>query len=156
MNRPKFTGALATLADPWLAWMTGCATNTDPHGPAVGPGEVSRVRCSFGNTSVYFVQYADLAARDKARTQVLGQNIDAKTLTPGAKDPVERTTRSHAATGQYIEHAYKLTTGESAGKTISGLWWDDKDRPVAGYLLAYWSDLGGNWEPLRNVWDRTA
>ena len=58
--------------------------------------------------------------------------------------------------GNYVEYAYRLTE-RGTTRTVSGLWWDDAQAPVAGYLLAYWKDgVGESWAPMRDLWSRYA
>nr|BFE68637.1 hypothetical protein GCM10020092_019380 [Actinoplanes digitatis] len=74
--------------------------------------------------SVIFVEYATTADRDKARVETLGQNVDARELTPGVGPAVERATPSGRTNGNYVEFAY-----QASGKTVSGIWWDDSSTP---------------------------
>jgi hypothetical protein len=155
LNRPKFSGDLATFARPWLASVSGCSATGEPAGPSTATGEQRRVVCSYGAITVYFVQYANVIERNKARTSYLAQNLDAAQLAPGAAGPTQKTVTSGVSSGIYLEYAYRVIGGDRAGQIVAGLWWDDTDTPVAGFLLAYWLDgLGGSWLPLRDVWQR--
>ncbi|WP_212987731.1 hypothetical protein [Actinoplanes auranticolor] len=153
INQPKFTGPLAPVAQGWLPHLSGCQRNGEKDGPVLNKGEKSRVRCEMDAMSAIFVEYATIADRDKARVRTLGQNVDARTLTPGAAGAaVERATPSGRTNGNYVEYAY-----QASGKTVSGIWWDDSATPVAAYLLAYWKEgTGQKWEPMRDVWARYA
>jgi len=157
LNRAKFGGELARFAERWLPWVSGCTTNIDPGGPKLNDTATARVACGYGAATVYFVDYPSVAARDKARTRYLAQHIDAQQPTPGVATPTQTATPSGASTGSYLEFAYTITSGERTGQVVAGLWWDNTATPVAGYLLAYWSDgLGNSWPPLRDVWQRTS
>jgi hypothetical protein len=152
INQPKFSGPLAPVAQGWLPQVSGCSRSGDREGPVLNKGEKSRVRCEMDAMSLIFVEYATIADRDKARVQTLGQNVDARTLTPGVGAAVERATPSGRTTGNYVEYAY-----QASGKTVSGIWWDDSATPVAAYLLAFWKEgAGQKWEPMRDVWARYA
>ncbi|RSM42589.1 hypothetical protein DMB66_54640 [Actinoplanes sp. ATCC 53533] len=152
INQPKFTGPLAPVAQGWLSQVSGCSRSGDPGGPVLNKGEKTRVRCEMDAMSLIFVEYATIADRDKARVKTLGQNVDARTLTPGVGAAVERATPSGRTTGNYVEYAY-----QASGKTVSGIWWDDSATPVAAYLLAFWKEgAGQKWEPMRDVWARYA
>lgn len=152
INQPKFTGPLGTVAQGFMPYLSGCSRNGDKGGPALNKGEKARVRCEMDAMSVIFVEYATTTDRDKARVSTLGQNVDARTLTPGVGAAVERATPSGRASGNYVEYAYKIS-----GRTVAGIWWDDNSTPVAAYLLAYWKEgTGQKWEPMRDIWARYA
>jgi hypothetical protein len=103
-----------------------------------------------------FVEYTSAAARDKARVTTLGQNVDARTLTPGVGPATEKAAPSGRTSGNYVEYAYRLTENK-ATRTVSGLWWDDAQTPVAAYFLAYWKEgVGESWAPMRDIWARYA
>jgi hypothetical protein len=82
--------------------------------------------------------------------------VDTEALAPGAAEPAERKAPSARTEGNYVEYAYRLTE-RGTTRTVSGLWWDDAQTPVAGYLLAYWKDgVGESWAPMRDLWSRYA
>ena len=152
INQPKFAGPLGTVAQGWMPHLSGCSRNGDKGGPALNKGEKARVRCEMDAMSVIFVEYATTADRDKARVTTLGQNVDARTLTPGVGAAAQRATPSGRTNGNYVEYAYKVS-----GRTVAGIWWDDNATPVAAYLLAYWKEgTGEKWEPMRDIWARYA
>ncbi|MBB4760481.1 hypothetical protein ACFQFC_30480 [Amorphoplanes digitatis] len=152
INQPKLSGGLAPLAQGWLPHLSGCLRSGDPDGPTVNKAEKARVRCEMDAMSVIFVEYATTADRDKARVETLGQNVDARELTPGVGPAVERATPSGRTNGNYVEFAY-----QASGKTVSGIWWDDSSTPIAAYLLAFWKEGSGEkWEPMRDIWARYA
>jgi hypothetical protein len=148
LNRTKVTGNLVKFAQPWLVRVSGCSNNNDRFGPKLNENEVSRVQCSLGTVSVYFVEYRTVSDRDKARTRTLTQNVDARTLTPGVAQPTQNPA---GLEGNYVEYAY----AGSESRTVSGIWWDYTPEPVAGYMIVYWGEgVGQSWEPLRDLWRR--
>ncbi|WP_127497057.1 hypothetical protein [Actinoplanes solisilvae] len=157
INRPDFAGSrLTAIAEGWLPYLSTCSRSGSPGGPRLGDGEKVRVRCTLDGMSAIFVEYSSTAERDKARAKVLAQADDARTLTKGVAAPTERDSPSGRTNGNYLEYAYRLTES-GATRTISALWWDDAQSPVAGYLLAYWAEgLGEKWEPIRDLWSRYA
>jgi hypothetical protein len=157
INQPDFAGTgLVTLAQGWLPYLSTCTRSGSPGGPELSAGEKVRVRCTLDGMSATFVEYNSTADRDKARDRRLSQAVDAQRLTPGAGPAIKRTTPSERTTGNYVEYAYRLTE-RGTTRTISGLWWDDAETPVAGYLRAYWKGgVGESWEPMRDLWSRYA
>ena len=156
LNQPKFPASLAVVAQGWLPYLSGCARSGDSGGPALNDGEKVRVRCTLDGMSAIFVEYDTVADRDKARVKALGQNVDARTLTPGVAAAATQVSPSGRTNGNYVEYAYKLTEGRAV-RTVAGVRWDDAGTPVAGYLLAYWTDgLGSSWAPIRDLWARYA
>ncbi len=157
VNTPDFAGSkLTTIAEGWLPYLSTCTRSGSPGGPKLNDGEKVRVRCTLDGMSAIFVEYASDAERDRARAKVTGQAADARTLTPGVAPATEQASPSGRTTGNYAEYAYRLTESGTT-RTISGIWWDDAQAPVAGYLLAYWREgLGEKWDPMRDLWSRYA
>jgi hypothetical protein len=157
INQPHFTGTgLAGISQGWLPYLSGCSRSGESGGPTLNAGEKARVRCTLDGMSAIFVEYNSISDRDKARVKTLGQNVDARSLTPGVGPAVQRATPSSRTTGNYVEYAYKLTE-RGTTRTVSGIWWDDAQTPVAGYLLAYWKEgVGESWDPMRDLWSRYA
>jgi hypothetical protein len=154
LNRAKFTGDLAVIAEPWLAWVGGCASSGEQFGPKLEAGEQTRVFCEYNNVSVYFVQYKTVADRDNKRTARQKQNTDAQALTPGAAAPSKKGGTSGKTNGTYIEYAYRVGTGDQA-RTTSGIWWEQDSAPVAAFIEVFWTDgIGEKWDALRDVWLR--
>jgi hypothetical protein len=79
------------------------------------------MRCTLGAMSAIFVEYATVADRDKARVKVLGQNVDARTLTPGVAEAGAKAAPSGRTTGNYVEYAYSVTE-QKRPRTASGTW----------------------------------
>jgi hypothetical protein len=157
LNRPKFSGDLATLAEPWLPWVSGCRKNGERDGPQLQPGEAVRITCEYGIMRLTFLEYKSAVDRDKTRIRHLAENLDARQLTTGVAGGVDRrATPSGRTEGGYIEYAYR-TRDAGPPRTVCGLWWDVADKPVAAYLLTFWTEgLGESWEPMRDVWGRYA
>ncbi|WP_203724212.1 hypothetical protein [Paractinoplanes durhamensis] len=157
INQPDFDGTpLTGLAQGWLPYLSTCGRSGKPGGPTLDAGEKTRVRCTLDGMSALFVEYNSIADRDKARVVTLGQNVDARTLTPGVGEPGERPTPSGRTTGNYVEYSFELTE-DGVTRTVAGVWWDDAQTPIAAYLLAYWKDgVGEHWEPVRDLWSRYA
>jgi hypothetical protein len=157
LNQPHFAGTgLVTISRGWLPYLSSCSRSGEPGGPALHAGEKTRVRCTLDGMSAFFVEYAAIADRDKARVNTLRQNVDARTLTPGAGAAVQRPAPSGRTNGNYVEYAYRLTEG-GVTRPVAAIWWDDAHTPVAGYLLAYWKEgLGESWDPMRDLWARYA
>lgn len=157
LNQPHFTGTgLVPISQGWLPYVSDCARNGESGGPALNSGEKTRVRCALNGMSVIFVEYASTSDRDKARVKTLGQNVDARTLTPGVGAATVRATPSGRTNGNYVEYAYTLTqSGHS--RPVAAIWWDDAQTPVAAYVLAFWKEgLGESWAPMRDLWSRYA
>jgi hypothetical protein len=151
LNRTKFDGDLAAFAEPWLAWVGGCATNADPGGPRLEVGERNRVFCRYGGTAVNFVLYKSTAERDDARNYRQRLSLDGHDLAPGLTEPTRKTGQS-GVNGSYVEYALR---DSNQGRTIAGVWWDREDSPVGLYIEMLWDEgLGGKWEPLRDLWQR--
>ena len=157
INQQDFAGTgLTTLSQGWLPHLSTCSRSGTPGGPKLNDGEKARVRCTLDGMSAIFVEYDSPADRDEARVKALERAVEARTLTPGVAPMTERVSPSGRTTGNYLEYAYRLTESGTT-RTISGIWWDDAQAPVAGYLLAYWDEaVGGKWEPMRDLWSRYA
>jgi hypothetical protein len=157
LNQPHFAATgLTVISQGWLPYLSTCARSGEPGGPTLKAGEKTRVRCTLDGMSAIFVEYDSIADRDEARVKTLGQNVDARTLTPGVGPAVQRATPSGRTSGNYVEYAYKITEG-GVTRPVAAVWWDDAQTPVAGYLLAYWKEgLGERWDPMRDLWARYA
>ncbi|GAB1642417.1 hypothetical protein KRMM14A1259_28400 [Krasilnikovia sp. MM14-A1259] len=156
INQPKLTGALAPVAQDWLVHLSGCARTGEPGGPVLHRGEKARVRCELDAMTIVFIEFNSAADRDKAQVRTLGQNVDARQLTPGVAAPTRKSTPSDRLSGNYIEYAFKVTEG-GRERVVSGIWWDDAKAPVAAFMLGYWKESAGeSWEPMRDLWSRYA
>lgn len=152
LNRAKFTGDLAPLAEPWLPWIGGCATNNDPGGPQLPADEQGHVFCRYGGLSVHFAQFQSPTERNAARAYRQRLNLEANELAPGLEPPARKPGGVSKANGSYVEYAF-LGSDERA---VCGLWWDRDDGGAGALYLETLCEegLGGRWEPLRDLWQR--
>jgi hypothetical protein len=151
LNSDKFTGDLRKFAGSWLPYVSNCAKNGDKNGPALGDGEVTRIACLYNGTNVFFVGFASTAARDQARERRYRDHRNSTALVPGMVEPGPKKSSSGNADGVYVEYGFKVDDG----RTFAGVWWDDNDTPVSGFLIADWNEgPAGNWEPIRDLWQR--
>ncbi|MFI6163900.1 hypothetical protein ACIA59_28615 [Micromonospora haikouensis] len=156
LNRARLTDpAIADFAAPWLPDIADCISDTSPRGPALGAGERSRVRCTAGFVTVYWIAYRSLLDRDAAEARLRAQATNVPLLAPGAGPPGELSTPDGSGRVRYVEYAYPVSSDLSAGQVVAGLWWTDPAKPIAGVILAYWSDLG-SWGPSRALWQLAA
>jgi hypothetical protein len=152
LNKEKFSGDLAVLAEPWLPWVGACAANTDPNGPKLPADEKVHVFCRYGNVSVHFAEYNSAANRDNARAYRHRLNLDGFDLVPGMGQPARKHGGSTNAQGNYVEYAFR----GSDGRALCGIWWDRDDSTSAAFYLETLCQetLAGTWEPLRDLWQR--
>jgi hypothetical protein len=153
LNKAKFDGDLVPLAEPWLDKMGGCAVNGEVGGPQLPADEKKHVFCRYGGVSLHFGQYAGRTEKDAARAYRQQLNLAGGALAPGLREATRTTGGVTGATGSYIEYAFK---GQD-GRTICGVWWDRDDESSAFYMETLCENgLGGNWDPLRDLWRRTS
>ena len=151
LNKNKFSGETAALAEPWLASMGGCTGNTDTGGPGLSQGELTHVLCRNGGVFLHFASYPEQAAKEVARNYRQQLALVGPELAPGLVQPERRTGGVSKAAGLYIEYAFK----GSDGRTLCGIWWDRDGSAAAVYMEALCQEtLGGDWEPLRDLWAR--
>ncbi|MDG4825208.1 hypothetical protein O7635_25460 [Asanoa sp. WMMD1127] len=151
LNKTKFSGEAAALAEPWLAAMGGCTANTDTGGPGLSPGELTHVLCRNGGVFLHFASYRDAAQKEVARNYRQQLALVGPELAPGLTQPQRRTGEVTSAQGLYIEYAFK----GSDGRPLCGIWWDRDGAAAAVYLEALCQEtLGGDWGPLRDLWQR--
>jgi hypothetical protein len=154
LNRAKFSGDLALLAEPWLPYLSRCISSRDPGAPKAPKSEVTRVTCQLGNMTVFFIEYKSPEERNKEYLTRQGQNLDAKELAPGATPPSHKSAASGKNVGDYVEFVFKPTA--PGAQTYAGIWWDRDGSPlVAARIEVPWAKgLNQNWEPLRDAWQR--
>lgn len=152
INKEKFSGDLAVLAERWLPWVSGCAANTDEGGPQLPADEKVHVFCRYGDVSAHFAEYSSAGTRDAARAYRYRLNLDAADLAPGMEKPARKRGGSSNASGNYVEYAFR----GSDKQPLCGIWWDRDDSTSAAFYLETLcqQDLGGKWEPLRDLWQR--
>jgi hypothetical protein len=154
LNRVKFNGDLAALAEPWLPYMSRCVNSSDPYAPRPPRNEVTRVTCELGDMTIFFVEFQTPGDRDQEFVTRKEQNTNALQLAPGAATPT-RQAGLPGINGNYVEYAFKPAKANS--KTFAGIWWDRDGAPlVAARIEAAWGAEGlhESWEPLRNIWQR--
>jgi hypothetical protein len=149
-NRAKLTGELATLAQPWLAELSGCLADTDPGGPRLPAGERVHVFCRDGGMAVHFATYvsADEKLNNRAFRQQLALGTPA--ILAGNESQTRRLGPVTGTAGTYIEYALK----PADGRALCGVWWDVDNSNSALYAELLCESLGGSWDPLRAVWQR--
>jgi hypothetical protein len=147
-NESKLTGELAVLAKPWIADISGCAGETDPGGPQLGPGERRHVLCRAGGMYLHFVTYvsADEKGTDRSYRQQLALGTGA--ILAGSEQPARKLGGSTGAPGTYVEYA---TRGPKS-PALCGVWWDLDDSASSVYVDVLCESLGGKWDPLRAMW----
>ena len=152
-NRSRLDGALAGLAEPWLSSaMNDCVVSGDPGAPALSPTEDRHVTCRYGSAWVHFMAHKSEALRNEARAYRLQLNLSSDEIAPGVRDPGRATGGVTGAAGKMIEYAFRSEDGRS----LCGLDWERDDAPVATLIIEAdcEQDLGGRWEPLRDLWQR--
>jgi hypothetical protein len=151
LNRAKFSGDLVPLAEPWLAEMGLCRTNTDIQGPALQRGEAKHVFCRVGGVSVHFALFKSAQELSSGRAFREQLYLKSGAVAPGAGQPGRKTGGVSHAQGDYVEYALKGTDG----RALCGIWWN-RDNSQAALLLEALcqEDLGGSWAPLRDLWQR--
>jgi hypothetical protein len=151
LNKAKLVGDLAPLAKPLLPWMGSCLGDTDTGGPKLLADETKYVFCRYSGLTVHFVIYKSRAARDGERAYRQQLILTAEGLAPGQAEPAHKNGGVSGAPGNYVEYAWKADDG----RALCGIWWDRDDDPLAAMRLeSYCEGLGGNWAPLRDVWQR--
>ena len=149
LNKAKFSGDLAKLAEPWLPYLGDCLSNLDGGGPQLAKDELVHITCTDGGVKVVFEVYQSAAARDAARAIHVEANSNATYLAPGLMAPGRRNGGVSKAPGNYIEYAYRNLSNE----VVSGVWWDrDDDTSSLTIEAIYGRELGGKWDPLRDMW----
>ncbi|MEH1097890.1 hypothetical protein [Micromonospora sp. CPCC 205561] len=153
INKAKFEGELAPLAEPWLARIGGCAADTDAGGPKLPADEKRHVFCRYGGVSLHFALYRAKAEKDAARAYRQQLNLAGGALAPGLREATRTTGGVSGAAGSYVEYALK---GDD-DRTICGLWWDRDDVDAAFYVETLCeAGIAGNWDALRDLWRRNS
>nr|WP_246381001.1 hypothetical protein [Micromonospora jinlongensis] len=153
INKTKFEGELAPLAEPWLARIGGCAANGEVGGPALPADEERHVFCRYGGASVHFALYPQRSQKDAARAYRQQLNLAGGALAPGLHEATRTTGGVTGAAGSYVEYAF----GTEDGRTICGVWWDRDDIDGAFYIETLCeAGIAGNWDALRDLWRRNS
>ncbi len=156
LNRAKFDGDMAAMAEPWLPYMSRCVNSSDPGARQPPRNEVARVICQLGNMQVFFVEFNTPEDRNQEFLTRKQQNLDAQQLAPGASAPTQKAGPSGKNDGNYVEFAFKPSA--AGASTFAGIWRDREGAPlVAARIEVPWvSGLDQSWEPLRDIWQRHA
>ncbi|MGS2616531.1 hypothetical protein ACVCAH_18680 [Micromonospora sp. LZ34] len=153
INKAKFEGELAPLAEPWLTRIGGCAADSEVGGPKLPADEERHVFCRYGGASLHFALYPAKAQKDAARAYRQQLNLAGGALAPGLREATRATGGVTGASGSYVEYAFK---GED-GRTICGIWWDRDDVEGAFYVETLCeAGIAGNWDALRDLWRRNS
>lgn len=151
INKTKLDGEFTEIAQPWLAVLGGCASNTDTGGPKLQKDESRHVFCRYGGVSVHFALFKSPTDRDNARTYRQRLNGEAAGLAPGLEAPGRKNGGLTKTQGNYVEYAFK----EDDGRALCGIWWDHDDSQAVLLLESLCEEgLGGSWVPLRDLWQR--
>lgn len=151
INEAKFSGDLATLAQPWLPYLGTCLSDTDQYGPKLLDDETKHVFCRYGGVSVHFAQYKSEAALNAERNYRRQLNETTESLAPGAQAPGQKEGGVSHAQGDYVEYALK----GGDGRPLCGIWWNRTQSSDAVFMEALChEDLGDQWAPLRDLWQR--
>jgi hypothetical protein len=153
INKAKFEGELAPLAEPWLARIGGCAADGEVGGPKLPADEKRHVFCRYGGASLHFALYPERAQKDAARAYRQQLNLAGGALAPGLREATRTTGGVTGAPGSYVEYAFK---GEDS-RTICGIWWDRDDVEGAFYIETLCeAGIAGNWDAMRDLWRRNS
>jgi hypothetical protein len=153
INKTKFEGDLASLAEPWLAEAGGCAVDTEVGGPPLPADERRHVFCRYGGASVHFALYPARAEKDAARAYRQQLNLAGGALAPGLREATRTMGGVTGAAGSYIEYAFK----GADNRTVCGVWWDRDDVNGAVYVETLCeAGIAGNWDAMRDLWRRNS
>jgi hypothetical protein len=156
LNRAKFDGDLAALAEPWLPYLSQCVKNGDPGAPKRPANEQVRVTCQLDDMVVFFVEFKSTEDSQQDFLTRQRQNLDAQQLAAGVAAPTRKTAPSGKNEGDYIEYAFKPSAPDAPA--FVGIWWNRASAPlVAARIEVQWAHgLNQSWEPLRTIWQRRA
>ncbi|MFU8875692.1 hypothetical protein [Micromonospora sp. SL4-19] len=151
INKSKFEGALAPLAEPWLTRIGGCVTYNEAGAPKLPADEKQHMFCQYSGAWLHFVLYPETKQKDTARDFREKLNLAGGAMAPGLREATRTTGGVTGATGSYVEYAFK---GED-GRPICGVWWNRDDIDGAFYIETLCEEgVAGNWDALRDLWRR--
>lgn len=151
INKAKFDGELAPLAEPWLTRIGGCVVYNEAGAPKLPAEEKGHVFCHYGGAWLHFALYPGKKQKDTARAYRQQLNLAGGSLAPGLREATRTTGGMTGAAGSYVEYAFE---GED-GQKICGVWWDRDDIEGAFYVETLCEDgMAGNWDALRDLWRR--
>ncbi|MGK5442025.1 hypothetical protein ACSNN7_09395 [Micromonospora sp. URMC 105] len=151
INKAKFEGELAPLAEPWLTRIGGCVVYGQAGTPKLPADEKGHVFCHYGGAWLHFALYPGQKQEDTARAYRQQLNLAGGTLAPGMREAAKTTGGVTGAAGNYVEYAFE----NEGGQPICGVWWDRDDLNGAFYVETLCKDgVAGNWDALRDLWRR--
>ncbi|MCZ7439429.1 hypothetical protein O7598_23705 [Micromonospora sp. WMMC241] len=151
INKAKFEGELATLAEPWLTRIGGCVVYAQPGAPKLPADEKGHVFCHYDGAWLHFALYPGQKQKDTARAYRQQLNLAGGALAPGLREASTTQGGVTGRPGNYVEYAFE---GED-GRAICGVWWDPDDTQGAFYIETLCKDgMAGNWDALRDLWRR--
>jgi hypothetical protein len=153
-NKGKLDRELAVLGEPWLASasLDNCVADVDKGAPPLGGDEARHVTCRFGAAFVHFVVFKAAEQKDAARTYRQQLNFNSDEINPGVQDPSRVAGGASKANGKLIEYAFR----QQEGRAMCGVFWEREDDPLGAVMVEALCEenLGGKWEPLRDLWQR--
>jgi hypothetical protein len=153
LNKAKFDADFMPIAEPWLPEVGGCAIDTEVGGPKLPEGEKRHVFCRYLSLSVHFALYESPDKKNAARAYRQEMGVVNRALAPGLREASQATGGVSKAPGNYVEYA---GNGHD-GRPVCGIWWDRDDSMTAVYFeTPCAAGIAGNWDALRDVWQRTS
>jgi hypothetical protein len=151
-NQGKLDGELTALGAPWGDSLDNCVSDLDKGAPPLGGDESRHVTCRVGPAWVHFMIYKGAPQKDAARAYRQQLNFNSDVLAPGVKDPSRIAGGTSQVNGKLVEYAFKHTDG----RIWCGMYWERDDAALSATLIETFceSDLGGDWEVLRDLWAR--
>ncbi|WP_243704759.1 hypothetical protein [Micromonospora sp. KC723] len=151
INKAKFEGELAPLAEPWLTRLGGCVVYGEAGAPKLPADEKRHVFCNYGGAWLHFALHQGRKQKDTARAYRQQLNLAGATVAPGMREATRTTGGVTGASGSYVEYAFE----GDGGRPICGVWWDRDDIEGAFYVETLCEEgLGGDWDALRDLWRR--
>jgi hypothetical protein len=133
--------------------MGACATDTEVGGPKLPAGEKQHVYCRYRGVAVHFALYDSAANKEAARAYRQRMGIIGRALAPGMREATQSTGGVSKTPGSYVEYA---GNGQD-GRPVCGIWWGRDNSMGALYLeTPCEAGLGGNWDALRDLWQRNS
>lgn len=153
LNKAKFDVDLMPLAEPWLSQMGGCVADNEVGGSKLPEGEKRHIYCRYRGVTVHFALYESVAKKEAARAYRQQMGIIGRALAPGLREASQTAGGVSGAPGSYVEYA---GNGHD-GRPVCGIWWGRDDSMSALYLeTPCGAGLGGNWDALRDLWQRNS
>ncbi|MGB2567559.1 hypothetical protein ACPFP2_03780 [Micromonospora citrea] len=151
INKARFEGELAPLAEPWLTRIGGCVVYGEAGAPKLPADEKKHVFCNYSGAWLHFALHQGRKQKDTARAYRQQLNLAGATLAPGMREATRTTGGVTGANGSYVEYAFE----GGDGRAICGVWWDRNDIDGAFYVETLCEEgIAGNWDALRDLWRR--